>query len=312
MLIGVFKSNQKVINGLAVLVLILLWIPAFFSDTTPIGLISAGLRWLDLVLLVFLLSFQAIYLNFIASEYKLVKDNSHLTSLIYVVLNSCFVQFFEFNTVVLANLFVLIALHQLYRLYGSKNNFSISFGAGLLIGLAGLLHFPMFVYFFLLWFVLIYTTTPNWRDFIVSLIGVILPVIYFVSYSFVMEDYSLISINHYINKTFVLSWENVTIYNQLYILGLILVLAIAIFSLFITLGREVVKTSKMLIVVMFMFAIGLISLFLNEYDFLATFLMLTVPLSIIIANFFQSLKKIWIAETMFFYLLVTMVLGYFL
>ena len=97
MLIGVFKSNQKIINGVTVLLLSLLWIPAFFLDADLYGFSLTGLRWMDLVLMIFILACQAIYLNYLVSEYKLVKDNCHLTSLVFVILNSCYILMFEFN-----------------------------------------------------------------------------------------------------------------------------------------------------------------------------------------------------------------------
>ena len=311
MLIGVFKSNQKLINGLTVLLLSLLWIPAFFLDNGTHGLISTGVWWLDLFLMIFLLACQSIYLNYLASEYKLVKDNSHLTSLIYVILNSCFLWFFELNAVVIANTFVLIALHQLFRIYGTKNHFSLSFGTGLLLGLAGLIYFPMFAYFILLWAFLIYTTTPTWRDFFVSLIGLSLPIVYYIVYKFVFGDLLMLNLSDYLNQIFVINWETFTAFNQLFLIGLLLIFGFALLKLVAVINSSVVKTSKLLIMAVLMLVLGFGSLFLNQYDFLATFLMTSIPVAIIIANFFQNLKKVWLAEVLFLCLMILMILGYF-
>jgi len=311
MLIRVFKSNQKIINVLTVLLLLLLWIPAFFSNTVSLGIVSTGLRWLDLFLMMCLVMCQAVYLNFVMSTYKLVKDNSHLTSLIYAILNSCFLWFFEFNVVVLSNTVVLLALHQLFRVYGTKNQFSISFGAGFLLGIAGLIYTPMFIYFILVWIFLVYTTTPSWRDFIVPLIGFCTPLVYSIVYKFISGDLSTLNVNDYLNQTFIVSWESFTPSNWFFFIGLLIVLGLALFNLFVTISKSGVKTSRLLVMVLLMFVLGFGSLFLNRYDFLATFLVLSIPMAIIIANFFQNMKKVWLAEILFFYLLVTMVLGYF-
>ena len=312
MLIGVFKSNRKILNGLAILVLLLLWTPAFLSDTVHPKLLSTDLRWLDLILMILLLSIQSIYLNFVVSEYKLVKDNSHLTSLIYILLNSCFIWLFKLNEVVLANTVVLLALHQLFRIYATKNAFSISFSIGFLFSLVGLIYFPMSPYFLLFWIVLIFTTTPTWRDFIVSFIGLCTPLAYFLVYKFIVGGLFLLDVNNYIRNVFVVNWENFTIYNQLFVLVLLFIICLATVNYFGVIGKAVVKTSKMLVVVLLMLAFGLMSLFLNQNDFLATFLMSSIPLTIMIASFFQNLKKVWLAEILFTLLLVTAVLGYFL
>lgn len=310
MLIKVFKSNQKIINVLTVLLLLLLWIPAFFSNTVSLGLVSTGLRWLDLFLMMCLVICQAVYLNFVVSTYKLVKDNSHLTSLIYAILNSCFLWFFELNVVVLSNTVVLLVLYQLFRLYGTKNQFSISFGVGLLLGIAGLIYTPMFIYFILVWVFLAYTSTPSWRDFMVPLIGFCTPLVYYLVYKFIFDDLSTLSINEYLNQTFIVSWESFNSSNWFFFIGLLIVLVLALFNLFVT-SRSGVKTSRLLVMVLLMFILGLGSLFLNRYDFLATFLVISIPVAIIIANFFQNMKKVWLAEILFLYLLVTMVMGYF-
>ena len=285
MLIKVFKSNQKIINVLTVLLLLLLWIPAFFSNTVSLGLVSTGLRWLDLFLMMCLVICQAVYLNFVVSTYKLVKDNSHLTSLIYAILNSCFLWFFELNVVVLSNTVVLLVLYQLFRLYGIKNQFSISFGVGLLLGIAGLIYTPMFIYFILVWVFLAYTSTPSWRDFMVPLIGFCTPLVYYLVYKFIFDDLSTLSINEYLNQTFIVSWESFNSSNWFFFIGLLIVLVLALFNLFVT-SRSGVKTSRLLVMVLLMFILGLGSLFLNRYDFLATFLVISIPVAIIIANFF--------------------------
>jgi len=311
MLIGVFKSNQKIINGLVVLLAIVLWLPAFFSDPDLTGLFSTSIKWLDILLLISLISGQAIYLNFVVAEYRLVKGNSHLTSLFFILLNSCFLSFHEMNEIVIANTLVITAFHQFLRIYNSKNNYSIAFNAGFLIGLAGLIYFPALIYFVLLWLVLIYTTTPVWRDFIISLIGVSVPIIYLVVYQFVFGNLALLNLSDYLFQTFVIEWKNFTLYNQIFLSLLLVVLLFSFLSLFTAIGKSVVKTSKMLVAVFLMFVLGLGTLFLNQYDFLATFLVVSIPSAIIIANFFQNIERVWLAEILFSCLLISMVAGYF-
>jgi hypothetical protein len=312
MLIGLFKSNQKAVNVITILLVMLLWVPAFFSIEVGLQVISTGLRWVDLLLMICLLICQAIYLNFVVSEYKLVKDNSHLTSLAYVILNSCFLCLFELNAVVLSNTFVLVALHQLFRLYGTKNNFTISYAIGILIGIAGLIYSPMFIYFILLWAFLIYTITPSWRDFIVSLLGFLTPLAYYLVYKFVFDELAMFNLMDYLSQTFIVSLDSLSIYNQLFLLGLFFIVVFAILNLFVTISRSGVKVSKFLVMVFLMLFLGVGSLFLNQNDFIATFLVLTVPLAIIIANFFQNMQKVWLSEILFLYLMVTILLGYFL
>jgi len=313
MLIKVFKSNHKLINILTVVLILILWIPAFFIDQEldfP-QFFSTNIRWLDVLISIVIISGQSIYLNTIVWEYKLVKENSHLTSLMLLVLNAgCFL-FLNLNQVVIANSFILIAFHQLLRMYNSKNTHAILFNSSFLIALASLIYLPNIVCFALLWITLIYTTTPKWRDFIISLIGLSIPIVYYLSYKFVFQNLGTLSISNYSYTIFdnQISW--VSFYQKVFFIGLAIISLLAFISMIIILGKSMVRVRKMLVVVILMLLLNLGTIFLNKFDYLATFLMSSIPLAIILANFFQNIKKTWIGELLFFFLLIGIVLGYF-
>ena len=152
MLIGVFKSNQKIVNVLVMLLAIILWLPSFFigEDLSSLSLISTKIKWLDTFISLFLVVGQAIYLNFIVNEFKLIQQNSHLTSLFLVVLNSSCLWLLDLNEVVIANTFLLIAFHQVLRLYDANSKLALLFNAGFLIAVASLIYLPNIFYFALL------------------------------------------------------------------------------------------------------------------------------------------------------------------
>ena len=87
MLIRVFKSNQKLVNGLVFLLVFLLWLPAFFIQLEIVipECITTNLKWLDISICILLIASQSVYLNIIVNEYKLLKENSHLTSLMFLI-----------------------------------------------------------------------------------------------------------------------------------------------------------------------------------------------------------------------------------
>ncbi|MGB0881611.1 MAG: DUF6427 family protein [Vicingaceae bacterium] len=311
MLIGIFKSNQKIINVIAVLLLILLWIPGLIFDFELGTNLITRYRWLDLLLALMLISFQSIYLNIVVGEFKLVKDSSHLTSLFYILINSCLVWLFSLNVVLIANTFTLLAFHQFLRLYSSKNSYAIIFSAGLLIGVAGLIYAPLFSFFILLWIVLLYTTTPTWRDFLIALFGGVLPLVYFATYHFVWLDITSFNVDAYFNQIFVVEPEGFELVHQFFFLIFIVLITLSLFNVFNQLGKSIVKTSKMMIVVLLMFGISVATFFLNHNDFLATLIVMSVPLSIMFAILFQNIKRKWLSELLFLLLLLSIVVGYF-
>ena len=310
MLISVFKSNQKLVNALIVVVAIVLWLPAFFVEINT-DLTSTNIKWLDVIISIFLIGFQAIYLNIIVNEYKLIKENSHLTGLMLLVINSCCLLFLNLNQVIISNTFIIIAFHQLLRMYNSRNSYGVLFNSGLLIGLATLIYPQSIVFMILLWITLIYTTTAQWRDFIISGIGLAVPIIYFVSYRFVFADLSEFNFNDYIEPLFNFNWTDITLSIKSLFILLVAVSILSFLSLLTTFSRSVVKVKKMLVIVILMFILGLTTLFLNGFDYLATFIIVSIPLAIIFANFFQNLKKPWMAELFFLCLVGSIILSYF-
>ena len=165
------------------------------------------------------------------------------------------------------------------------------------------------VFFVLLWVTLIYTTAAQWRDFIISGIGFAIPIMYYMAHSFVFD--SPLEIGDYGGALFNFRWTDLTLFMRLLFVVFISMSVFAFFTVVTTINTSIVRIKKMLVIVVLMFFIGLTTLFFNEGDYLATFLIVSIPLAIVFANFFQKIKKTWLAEVLFLCLIGCVVLGYF-
>jgi hypothetical protein len=313
MLIRVFKSNQNLINGLVILLTIFLWLPSFFK---PLGnalivVVSTGFHGLDISITILLIAAQAIYLNRIVSEYKLVENNSHLTSLFFVIFNSCFFLLFNLNQVVIANFFVLLGVHQMLRLYDNKASFSLSFNAGFLISIATVIYIPNGIFLILLWIGLIYMISPSWRDLVITLLGFSIPILYVVSYHFVVDDLAGVKLSMYNSTVFNVQWNLLSGVHKLMLAILVGLITMAYFRLTATIHKGGLRRRKMLTLIILMSVFSLGSLLFNGWDYLATFVVLTIPCSIVVANLFQNLKKKWLAELFFTLFFGVVLLSYF-
>jgi hypothetical protein len=63
-----------------------------------------------------LIGLQAVFLNYIINEEKLIKGNTHLVGLFFVVLNAAASLFLSFNPIIIVNFFVLGVLFLIYAL----------------------------------------------------------------------------------------------------------------------------------------------------------------------------------------------------
>ena len=319
MLIGIFKSNNKLINLLIVLLVATLWLPLFWSDTSIISSdgslfnVISGVKdfpILNFTLSVILIGVQGIYLNFIVNQFKLVKNNTHLVALFFVVLNGLSATFLVFNQLIIANIFVLFTLHQLLALYDVKNLHSLSFNIGLVIGVGSLFYAPLVVLFPLLWFVLIYTGTPQWRVFVISIFGLIVPFIFHTSYYFLIGEISIAAAILSINQgvfTEVISIQQIPIY-----IYVVVVLGfLSGIKLLATLGKSGVKVKKMKVSILVMILLFILTLFFKGKDIIAVLVFIAAPVSVFMADYFNEIKRVWFAELLFLLLIGAIVWSYF-
>jgi|GEM_PF-2474061 len=322
MLVGFFKSNHKIIAIAIFFVTLMLWVPSFWNDTlinVPENALLADvkklgeIKWLNFLVATLYLSMQAIYLNYIANRYRLIQTPSYIVALLFVVFNSASPSFLVFNPIFIVNTFLLVVLHQLFEVYNQEKVFSSSFNTGLLLSLAALTYSPTIIVFPLIWFALIYLKTSLWREFIISLFGFMVPILFYVTYCFFTDQ-----LMELIDKTIFSSaifpgiglLTGSILWNAyFYVLIIIGLLAGVNFLNYI--NRSVVKIKKLTIVVLVMFLLLLATIFINGYDFVAVYLMMTIPLAVIIANYFAEIKRQWLAELFFALLVAAIITSYF-
>lgn len=300
--------------SLAAILLAIIWFGSFFREI-PIDVnisFSVGNKWVDLFLGMGLVIFQSIFLNRIINEHKLFAVNTYLPSLVLTLLNCVSFLYLSFYQIVLSNALLLLAFDQLLKLSGERSKLTLLFNASLLVGISSLIYFPNVLFFLFVWVVLIYINTPVWRDFVISIIGFILPLLYYVSYVYVFDDLSTLMLEINASRIYVGGLEDLSVMNKILMLLLAFIFLLGLSSFMKTSGKSVTKVKRMLAAVFIYLVFGAGTLFLNQGDVYATFLLMSIPLSIIMANFFQHLKKVFLAELIFAALVVVLSLSYFL
>ena len=317
MLVNIFKSNQKGISILVLIVSIILWIPSFRVDQNQ--LINTGSLpfYLSNNVLIFsisalLIGLQAIYLNYIVNEFKLLSSRTHLPALLFVVLNVGISSLLVFTPLLIVNSLLLMVLHQLFLVYNQNNASSLSFNIGILIAVVLLIYPPLLFLFFLLWITLLYTKPPNWRELVIAILGFLLPVAFYVAYYFLIDQLLKVvtyGLGGY--RVFTPVAFPVTILGKSFFFVLFLIGVFAGFNFLKVLSSHVVKVKKHLVMIILLLLILLSTLLFNSLDYMATYVLLTIPLAIVLANYLNELKKKWLAELLFAILLLAIAVGYF-
>lgn len=126
-------------------------------------------------ILIFILSVNAIFLNYIYNKHDFFERNTYLPSLIYLLIVCFFPMSIDLNGDLFAHLFIILALHELLNIKQADDCRHTAFNAGLFIGLATTMN-PVFLYFLPVFSLsLLSIRTFVFREHILAIIGFIIP-----------------------------------------------------------------------------------------------------------------------------------------
>ncbi|MGZ4034428.1 MAG: DUF6427 family protein, partial [Bacteroidia bacterium] len=203
-----------------------------------------------------------------------------------------------------ANLFILFAINKLLSSYRKDNAFSQAFDAGLLISVATLFYFPYIVFLPLLGVSLIIMRPFNWREWVISFLGVLIPYIFVLTFYFWNDklDYLFFDkmfypiTRHKLSTTFPKSFY--------FMIGTgWLILLFSIGKLFQGVGIGSQKTKKSIILLVWFFFFSALSIVMAPEISTKYFSPLAIPAAVFCGNYFANIKKQWWAEFLLLLLL---------
>jgi hypothetical protein len=321
MLIRFFKDNLPFpLYAVLPLLTFLFWIPGFiaFKQVDPAyqmplyNAVSAFLfSFPNIVwfLSVGLIYFESILLNAYINKFEILTQRSNLPALFFVIITSAFSSFQLFHPVMISNLFLILAFGRICSIYRQDFVFAYTFDTGALIALASLFYFPAIIFFPLAWFSLAVIRPFIWREYVISLLGMLTPYALMVVYYLFTDNLEyLFKVVYYIPYLDVLTFN---VGNEKYLYLIFAVLSILGIPRLVSIsGLSVVRTQNLLKVIAFAFFIGICAFVLFRNTFSYTFMLLAFPLAVLLANYFITVIKQWIAEVVFLILILVAVFQY--
>ena len=252
---------------------------------------------------------QAFFLTNVINKQGVLRDSSHLPALLYVVLMSCFPEQLSFNPLLFANFFIIVFLNSIFNFYRSDTAVFEVFNAGVFIGLASLFYWPC-LFLFPLTIASLFVLRPfNMREWAVSFLGVLLPFVFFGVVLFWLDMLSVNSIKSILEPLYRVQFS--TAYNGTYII-LTAILAIIIIASLWRFSRDLnnfskLRARKFLAIIVWFFLFAALSYLVASKNSMIGLSFLAIPLSVIISNYFLSLKNQLLAELVFLLLLAAVI-----
>lgn len=252
--------------------------------------------WMKFIPGIFVLT-NALLLNFLFNINTFYDKNSYIVSLLYVVLMSFYHSFYQIDGVLIAHLFLIFALFQLFKLENNIDGRRIAFNSGFLFGLAASFHPPIIFTLPVLWLMITRIRPFVFRETLLSVAGFTIPLIY----GFILVFWN----ENQVNWNFIETSINYTQKQIIFFISMGLFAASALLSLLgmrIKNSKSSIRFRKLTsIIFLFLFiGIGLGTveiLFLNQYEWFSFGM---IPLALFLPfSFFH--KSTQVVATVLFY-----------
>jgi len=242
-------------------------------------------------------------LDFLVSKNNLTKKNGYK-----ILLFSLFIAILpitvQIDNILISNLFVLLALQRIISLRSNKRVKKKLFDAAFWIAIASLFYFWAILFFILIIAALFFYSITNFKNWIIPFFGLLTVVIIISSYS-IIESNNFSKIFNYIETT----GSDFTTYNVLnLIIGITILVSLGLWSLFSHIGNlkgkiKRQRPSHVLIITAILISVVIILIVPDKNG--SEFIFMFAPLSIIMANYIESIKEKWFAEVFVWILILT-------
>ena len=242
-------------------------------------------------------------LDFLVNKNHLTKKNSYkilLFSLFLIVMPIAF----QTDNILIANLFILLAIRRIISLRSSISVKKKLFDAAFWIGIASLFYFWAILFFILIIAALFFYSLNNFKNWIIPFVGLLSIVIIITSYSIIKNHEFTDLLNYFDTISF-----DFTKYNVLnLIIGITILTSLGLWTLFFYIKnlKEKIKRyrpSHILIIVTILISVAIVLIAPNKNG--SEFIFMFAPLSVIMANYIESIKEQWFAELLIWILILT-------
>jgi len=322
MLTKLFNSNS--ISSLAILIIlaIVLWSKTFINvvplyDTIPVSpfykLVFTLLHEYSIisaVISIALIITEALLLNHILAENDLIPRNTHLAAYIFVISSSLFSDTVLLNPIVIINIFIIMVIGMFLRLYEKNEAYSTVFNMGTLLSVASMFYFPSFSFILLLWVGFIIYRVFSWREWFISILGLILPYVFLGTFYF-WNDCFESKLESYKNALSLISFHNFhfSLYVVIIVSFLGIILLLSLFKFIVTISEKQIRIRKYLSFTIWFFLISCIGVLPSAKYSILCFVMIIPSASVLITLYLSNTKKRLWAEGILISLTLLLIAG---
>ncbi len=332
MLLRLFKTYQTFVLILIPLTGILLWLKTFITPSFTefpfdsyqmpfYELITHIISYSNLPLLPVIIAFilllsQAFILIQLNVKYIFIEGRTYLPSIIFILISCSYVQLQRLHPVLFANLFFLLAINKIFGSYTKEDSdmgvshykkesfLSKYFDAAFLLSIGSLFYANMLFYMLIIWIGILILRQFNWREWLMTFLGFLIPYVLIMSYYYFTDNFSeflkviyglCAGLTTFSNGEQAMVFiSNMSIPYYMFYSFLILLVIMSIFYFFIKYYRKRKSVRKYFKLFLWLLLLSIAIFFFVDSASIELLIILSIPVSYIISNYFVSMRsKLW-------------------
>jgi hypothetical protein len=320
MILRILKSSGPLNYLLFLVIGVLFWISslrfpysfAFFDGEnkgilySPIDKITSGFPFIQVLLSLIIVLFLAFLIQQINSRYALIKVKTKLPIALYIIIIGGFTTMHTLHPVFFGAIFLLVGIHSLFSVFNNANPQIDIFNAGLFLSIGTLFYFNLIMILpaFLI-AVSILRRERKWREFLILIIGFIIPVLFALSYAFFTDQLNEVFLTFQKNIITPVNHFKTDYPLQGFLALLVFLTIIGSIKMMQQYDSKKVSTRKYYLILFIIFVFSMLSFILIPAASQEMLVIAVLPVTLLISNLFASIESGFWRELLFTLLLGT-------
>ena len=257
-----------------------------------------------------LIIIQAFYLVYINKVYNFISQRTYLTSILFVLISSAFLNLHYLHPAIIANIFVLLTLVEIFSSYRQPKVYKASFNSGFFIAMGGLFYVNANFLILFVFLSLMVLHSFNWREWFSAILGFITPYIITLFLYYYFDRWTdlgltLNAIIHHQSLKLVWPLSYYVFSGILFHTGIL-----SIFNISTTYSNNKISTRNYFTLFTILLIIISGIFLIVPFASIELIVISAIPLSYLISNYYLSKANRWAQEISFFLLLVSFIFFY--
>ena len=328
-MLSFFKSNNPTVVIFYIIYLVIFRVCFAFTTTDtnfvfehrePLSVLLFGFlknfsayQTISMVLAAILCFVQALVINGIVNDNKILSKKNYLTGAVFIIFASFFKESLLLTPAYVALTFLLICAARLFSLIRKEKAYGDVFDLGFLVALAGLFYFPSVLFILFALIGLAIMRPFNYREWVIVPIGFLSPFLLVFTFYYWNDKADILFAD--VANLHPTGWlvRTALEHTDKYTLGAIALCTVGcLFLLPGSLYSSLIQVRKYANALVVFIVLVFVAVALEQTIHLSHLVLLALPLSVITAMVFMQIKRNWLAEVMHIILILLVLAGQFL